>query len=427
MEHIEHILMHAIEHSLADTLYLIPFLFVTYLAMEWLEHKTSGKTIEAVKRAGAAGPVAGAFLGALPQCGFSAAAATLYAARVVTLGTVFAVFLSTSDEMLPIFIASQVPALTIAKILGAKIVIGMVMGFVVDAVLRIARRDAENLRIHELCEQDGCSCGRDCATCSNNPELVYGHHDDKAHHDECAESVCGHAHEHSCGHARDHEPHACDHGRECGHDREHHAHDHEHHAHDHGRECGHDREHRHGYERDHEHGRGRHHDHDHDHRAHDHEPCHAFACEEASCMGHNHDHSGDFGFAGVAKSALIHTAQVTLFVFAITFVLNGVLELVGEDVLAKFLSVNSAMSVFASALVGLIPNCAGSVAIAQLYLEGVLGPGAMIAGLLVSAGVGLLILVRSNRSLRGTLAIVIALYATGVFWGLLFNVLGIAF
>lgn len=383
----EHILLHTLEHSLADTLYLVPFLLVTYLVMEWLEHKTSGKTIQAVRRAGAAGPVVGAFLGVLPQCGFSAAAATLYAARVVTLGTVFAVFLSTSDEMLPIFIAAQVPALTIAKILGAKILIGMVMGFVVDAALRIARRDEENLRIHELCEQDGCSCGHDCATCSSNPELVYGHHDDRVHHDECAEGVCGHAHEHTCGHA---------HERAGGHD--HHAPDH--HAPDH---------------------------HQHDHHQHEHEPCHAFSCEEASCMGHNHDHSGEFGFAGIVKSALIHTVQVTLFVFVITFVLNGVLEVMGEDVLAEFLGANSAISVFASALVGLIPNCAGSVAIAQLYLEGVLGTGAMMAGLLVSAGVGLLILVRSNRRLRGTLGIIVALYATGVAWGMLFNVLGIAF
>lgn len=144
-------------------------------------------------------------------------------------------------------------------------------------------------------------------------------------------------------------------------------------------------------------------------------------------MGHNHDHSGDYGFAGIAKSALIHTIQVTAFIFVITLALNVTLEIVGEDVLAEFLGANAAVSVFASALVGLIPNCAGSVAIAQLYLEGVLGAGAMMAGLLVSAGVGLLILVRSNRNIRGTLAIVVALYATGVLWGLLFNVLGIAF
>ena len=237
MEDFTHIAGHVLEHSISDTLYLIPFLFVTYLAMEWLEHRTAGKTQEAIQRAGAAGPIVGAVLGAVPQCGFSAAAATLYAGRVITLGTVFAVFLSTSDEMLPIFLAEQVPLDTILKILGVKIVIGMVMGFIVDAVLRIAQRDKQNLRIHELCERDQCHCTDDCATCEDNPELVYEHHDD------CA-SGCTH----------------------------------EHHRHDHA---------------------------------------------------HDHDHS--HGWKGILKSALIHTAQVTVFVFVITVVLNGVLEVVGDQ------------------------------------------------------------------------------------------------
>ena len=323
MEEITHIVQHVLEHSVADTLYLIPFLFITYVAMEWLEHRTAGKTQEAIQHAGAAGPIVGAVLGVVPQCGFSAAAATLYAGRVITLGTLFAVFLSTSDEMLPIFIAEQVPADTIAKILGAKIVVGMVMGFIVDTVLRLARRDKQKLRIHELCEQDHCHCNNECSTCENNPELVYQHHDD------CVEG--------------------------CAHD--HHHHDHEH-------------------------------DHDHGH-----------------------------GWRGILKSALIHTVQVGLFVFVITIALNAVLEIVGEDVLAAFLGANPVLSVLASALVGLIPNCAASVAIAQLYVEGVLG----------SAGVGLLVLLRANRPMSQNLIIIVALYATGVVWGLAGNALGIVF
>lgn len=331
MEDLGHTLTHVLEHSVGDTLYLIPFLFVTYLAMEWLEHRTAGKTQEAIRHAGAAGPIVGAVLGAVPQCGFSAAAATLYAGRVVTLGTVFAVFLSTSDEMLPIFLAEQVPAATIVKIVGAKIVIGMVMGFIVDAVLRLLRRDRQDLRIHELCEQDHCHCNNECATCENNPESVYRHHDD------CAEG--------------------CDHG---------------------------------------------HHEHDHSH-------------------DHNH------GWAGIVKSALVHTVQVGVFVFVITLVLNGVLEVVGEQTLADFLGANSVASVLASALVGLVPNCAASVVIAQLYVEGVLGAGAMMAGLLVSAGVGLLVLLRSNRPMRQNLLIIALMYAIGVAWGLIGNALGIVF
>lgn len=331
MEEFAHILQHTLEHSVSDTLYLIPFLFLTYMAMEWLEHRTAGKTQEAIQHAGAAGPIVGAVLGVVPQCGFSAAAATLYAGRVVTLGTLFAVFLSTSDEMLPIFIAEQVPVETIAKILGAKLLIGMIMGFIVDTVLRLARRDKQKLRIHELCEQDRCHCNNECTTCESNPELVYQHHDD------CA-AGCSH----------------------------------EHHAHE-----------------------------------------------------HDHDHS--HGWKSILKSALIHTVQVGVFVFLITLVLNYVLEVVGEDALASFLGSNTVLSVLASALVGLIPNCAASVAIAQLYLEGVLGAGAMMAGLLVSAGVGLLVLLRANRPLRQTIAIIALLYATGVAWGLVGNAFGIVF
>ena len=318
MEDIAHIIGHVLEHSIEDTLYLIPFLFVTYLAMEWLEHKAGDKAEEAVRRAGAAGPVVGALVGIVPQCGFSAAAATLWAGRVITLGTLFAVFLSTSDEMLPIFLAEQVAPMTILKIMGVKLMIGMVMGFVVDAAVRLARRDREKLRIHELCERDRCHCNGDCETCEQQPELAY--------------------------------------------------------------------------------------DFEHD--------------EE-----HEHHHEG----GSILRSALKHTVQVTVFIFIITLVLDGALELVGEDALAAFLGSNPVLSVLGSALVGLIPNCAASVVIAQLYVEGALGAGAMMAGLLVSAGVGLLVLFRTNRGLRQNLIVLAGLWATGVFWGLIISAFGIAF
>ncbi len=288
-----HIAGHVLEHSVADMLYLVPFLFVTYLVMEWLEHKTGGKAQAAVQRAGAAGPIVGAVVGVVPQCGFSAVAATLWAGRVITLGTLFAVFLSTSDEMLPIFIAEQVPLDVILKILGAKIVVGMVMGFIVDAGMGIARRIDVPPHTPNPCERDHCHC---------------------------------------------------------------------------------------------------------------------------------HDGEG-----GILKSALKHTLQVTVFIFIITIVLNGVLEVVGEDALGEFLSANPVLSVFGSALVGLVPNCAASVVIAQLYVSGVLGSGAMLAGLLVSAGVGLLVLVRTNRHWKQNVAIIVGLYAMGVFWGLIANALGIVF
>jgi hypothetical protein len=328
-ESIVDIILHVIGHSVVDTLYLIPFLFVTYLAMEWLEHKTGSKTQSTVARAGNAGPIVGALLGAIPQCGFSAMGATFYAGRVITLGTLFAVFLSTSDEMLPVFLAEQVPVLTIISILGAKIVIGMVMGLAIDAILRVAARDKEPLHIRELCEHDHCDCSHDCTTCEDNPLARYEHADD------CS--------------------------RGCNHDH------------------------------------------------------------------HEHDHSHDSAWKPIVKSAAKHTVQVMVFIFIITLVLNAVLETVGEDAIADFLADKELLSIFASALVGLIPNCAASLAIAQLYIEGVLGSGAMLAGLLTSAGVGLLVLARANRHPRQNVLIIVLLYATGIFWGLIVQLLGVAF
>lgn len=331
MEGFAHIATHVLEHSLSDTLYLIPFLFVTYLLMEWLEHRTSNKTQEAIRHAGAAGPIVGALLGVVPQCGFSAMAATLYAGRVITLGTLFAVFLSTSDEMLPIFIAEQVPLPTILYIMGSKVLVGILMGFIVDAIVRLARRDKQDLRIHELCEQDNCGCTHGCETCEENPQAVYEHFED------CADGCT-----------------------------------HEHHA-------------------------------------------------------HNHAHDHDHGWKAIFLSALKHTVQVTIFIFLITIVLNAIIEVVGEDALGDFMQLNPLLSILAACLVGLIPNCAASVVIADLYIKGVLGAGAMFGGLLVAAGVGILVLLRANRPWKQNVAIIVALYAMGVVWGFVVQICGITF
>ncbi len=275
--------------ALTDTLRLVPFLFLTYLAMEAIEHKAKGKTEEWIERAGSTGPFVGALLGAFPQCGFSAAASTLYAGRVISLGTLFAVFLATSDEMLPILIAEQQPVLII-KILGAKVIIGMVMGFIIDAAMRLVKRNEKHVHIHELCEQEHCDC------------------------------------------------------------------------------------------------------------------------EE-----------------GIVKSAIRHTLHVALFVFLISLVLGGIISWVGEDTLGKFLAAQPVFSVFSSCLVGLIPNCAASVVITELFLKGTISTGAMMGGLLTGAGIGLLVLFRANRPAKQTLLIVVALWVIGVAWGLCFDALGIVF
>ena len=123
--------------TVIDSVKLIPFLFLTYLAMEYLENKAADKMQNAVKKAGKLGPLFGGILGAVPQCGFSAAATSLYAGRVITLGTLIAIYLSTSDEMLPILISEKsIGTLTIIKILILKMVIGMIAGFLIDFFIR---------------------------------------------------------------------------------------------------------------------------------------------------------------------------------------------------------------------------------------------------------------------------------------------------
>lgn len=346
METFAEILPHAFEHAFIDTLKLVPFLFVTYLAMEALEHYASSKSIAAVRRAGTAGPIIGALLGVVPQCGFSAAAATLYSARVITLGTLFAVFLSTSDEMLPIMIAAQAPAGFIAEVLAIKALCGLIAGFAIDVVLRLRHHAVEAMRIRDLCERDHCGCDDEDDALQEHGGGVAGRIDDR-----------------DGGHLNGKESGAEASRASDGHD-DAHSHDHSH--------------------------------------------------------GHAH------GFGAIAKSSLVHTLQVTLFIFLVSLALEIVIDGVGEDALASFISANSNLSVVVSAIVGLIPNCAASVVLTELYLEGALSTGAMLAGLLVSAGVGLLVLFRANRPMHENFLIVAGLVACGVVFGFIVGVFGIA-
>ena len=146
------IIEHVLEHSISDSITLIPFLFVTYLLMEYLEHKTGEKTTKLIRRAGKTGPVWGGILGVLPQCGFSASASSLYAGRLITVGTLLAIYLSTSDEMLPILISEQVAPGLIGKILFMKALMGIITGLAVDQILvRIFRRPEKEADIHSTC------------------------------------------------------------------------------------------------------------------------------------------------------------------------------------------------------------------------------------------------------------------------------------
>lgn len=361
------LLLHFIEHALEDTLALVPFLFVTYIALEALEHAAGARANAVVRRAGAAGPVAGALLGVVPQCGFSAMAATLYAGRVVTLGTLVAVFLSTSDEMLPMLVAERVDAGLLFRVLGLKVLVALITGVLADLAIRALRKNA---RVHAFLRRTVFSVRRD----GMEADVV----DQMAEGGETAEHICRLCEQDHCG---------------CGHD----------HAHVHGDEHGHARGHAHGHEHADGHVAGCDHDH-----------------------GHGHGHAGGrFGIVGsIVMSAVSHTVQVSLFIFLVTFALVLVLETAGEDALAAFLSSNRLLAVFASALVGLVPNCSASVVITQLYLEGVLGFAPLMAGLLTSAGVGYLVLFRTNRHPRENAVIVIGLFLVACVWGLLFAALG---
>ena len=302
--------------TLRDGLKMLPFLFAAYLLIEYIEQYHSAKLQKALAGNSRYGFAVGGALGLVPQCGFSAMAADLYAAHVITPGTLLAVFLSTSDEMLPIFIAEQVPWQTVVAVLAFKVLFALAVGFAVDAVMRLAHKQPQALTIHELCEDANCYCEEHCA------------------------------------------------GEDPG----------EHHAHDEG-EC------------HHEHGSG-----------------------------------------SIAMSALTHTLQVTVVIFLVSLVLDAVLALVGEEFIEQFLAANSWVAVLASATVGLIPNCAASVALAQLFVDGVLGTGPAMAGLLVSAGIGLLVLVRTNKHRPAENALIIAgLWVIGVVAGLALNALGVVF
>lgn len=284
-------LKHIVIHALEDNIGILPFLFVTYCIMEYLEKLMEEKAEGAVKYSGKMGPLWGGILGIIPQCGFSAAAASFYSGGVITLGTMLAIFLSTSDEMLPVLISAAVPVKTIVKILGAKVLIAVLAGFIVDFALRLLGKAAPK-HIHDLCEQEQCGCEEE-------------------------------------------------------------------------------------------------------------QP--------------------------IWKSALLHTVKVFGFIFAISVLLNLALELGGEHVLGQFATSNSVLSVILTGIVGLVPNCAASVIITQLYVKGIISTGAMMSGLLVGAGVGVLVLFRTNRPAKQNIKIVALLYAIGIAAGFLIDVFQIAF
>lgn len=337
--------------GVVDTAKPLPFLFVTYLAMEALEHGMGPRSRRLVERAGVAGPIVGGAVGALPQCGFSAMAATLFSGRVVSMGTLLAVLLSTSDEMIPVFVAHGVAPERWGMVLALKVAVGIVCGLTLDAALRLLHLAGDgHTHIHELCERGHCHCDDDC-------DCSFGDVPAEKHVCEC----CGHHFDASEAAAPGGE-HGCDH--------------------DHG------------------------HEHDHDH---------------AHAHGHEHGH----GLAGIVRSAVVHTVQVTVFIFVITLAMGLLIELVGTDAIAGLAGSHPLRAVFVAALVGMVPNCAASVAISELFLTGTLGAPAMLAGLLASGGVGLLVLFRTNADMRQNVAVAVLLYVASVVCGIMALLAGV--
>lgn len=162
MHDIFHLLGHSLLHALEDTVKVVPFLFLTYLLMEFLEHKANGAPERWLRGSGRVGPLIGGVLGVLPQCGFSAAATGFYTGRMITTGTLIAVYLSTSDEMIPILISSGAPVPVMLKLLATKLVIGIAAGFAIDGITRLLNRGKQTVQepqIEELCERENCDCG----------------------------------------------------------------------------------------------------------------------------------------------------------------------------------------------------------------------------------------------------------------------------
>lgn len=267
--------------TIIDSIKLLPFLFVAFYIIELFEHKFAKKTESAITNSKKFGPIVGSFLGVIPQCGFSVVATNLYVTRILSLGTLISIYLSTSDEMLPILISHNAPLKDILTILGIKVLVGTVMGFIIDLVIR--KKEPQKFSI---CESDKCDC------------------------------------------------------------------------------------------------------------------------EES-----------------LIKSSLIHTVKTFIFIFIITLVLNILMSYLSEEVLTKIFMKNSIFAPFLSCLIGLIPNCAPSVLITELYLGGVIKMGTCIAGLLTNSGLALIVLFKTNNNIKENIGILALIYLIGTISGVIINLI----
>lgn len=280
-----HELLHSLEHSLLDSIKLLPFLFLAFLIIELIEHKLSNKTKKIISKSGKLGPILGSLLGLIPQCGFSVVATNLYITRIVSLGTLISIYLSTSDEMLIILLSKNAPISTILPLLLVKFIIGMLSGFVIDFIFRNKNKKKET---YSICKEEHCGC----------------------EHEE-----------------------------------------------------------------------------------------------------------------NLFKSSLIHTIKTFIFIFIATFIITYVFELFGEEYLSKILLKDTLISPFITSLIGLIPNCASSVILTELYLSNSINFASIISGLLTGSGVAILVLFKSNKNIKENLSILGLVYGIGVITGIIISII----
>ena len=276
-------ILHALEHALLDTVRMVPFLLAAFLILEAVEHYSNQYMNRVLGKVGKAGPVVGALFGCVPQCGFSVAAANLYSGGVITLGTLMAVFLSTSDEAVLILLGNPGSGTMILRLLLGKVLIGIVSGYLIDVIFR---KKKEEKHIEDLCRSCGCS--------------------------------------------------------------------------DHG---------------------------------------------------------------GIVKPALRHTIRLTVYILVFTFALTLLLEWIGTEALTAVLGKDAWFQPLVTAFLGLIPNCASSILITELYLAGGLSFASAMAGLCAGAGVGMAVLFRANHPMKENFAILGLLYGASAATGLLLEIL----
>lgn len=298
--------------ALIDSLYMVPLLLIIYIGIELIEYKWGNKIKANIQKAGSAGPAIGAIGGSLPQCGFSVIVTALYTQKLVTIGTLLAVYLSTSDEAIPVILSQPNKAPLIVPIILTKVFIAIVAGYLIDFTFR---RTSKKTLLHIEAYEKGK-----------------------------------------------------------------------------------------------------------DNKSHKHEEIN----DKTACCGHKPSSiTAKFNPREIFLHPLIHTLKIFAFIFLISATINIIIFAIGENAFNSMLAGNVILQPFVTALVGLIPNCASSVAITELYLKGSITYGATIAGLCASGGLGLLVLLKEDKNKKEIFKIISLLFGISVGVGLLIQLFGI--